>query len=208
MRTIFKGNVRFIVAVVVAVLAVQAIGLASDVFTDVDDANIFHDDIAWLAANGITLGCNPPANDEFCPKGYVTREQMAAMLHRFAESVGVTGPTGPKGPKGDPGTPGVDGADGADGANGASGWFTNYVTSATHEYGRVVDVDCAFARSRVVGGGVLLLPHDGDANTHPQDIVIAESGPIDEDTWRATVMPSGANDHEWTVRAYAICLAV
>ncbi|VAV92897.1 hypothetical protein MNBD_ACTINO02-2304 [hydrothermal vent metagenome] len=31
---------------------------------------------------GITLGCNPPDNDRFCPDNVVTREQMAAFLQR------------------------------------------------------------------------------------------------------------------------------
>ncbi len=51
-------------------------------FTDVDSSNVFEADICWLAAAAITLGCNPPANDEFCPKDYVTRGQMAAFLVR------------------------------------------------------------------------------------------------------------------------------
>jgi hypothetical protein len=47
-----------------------------------DASGIFHDDIDRLAAAGITAGCNPPANDRFCPKEPVTREQMAAFLTR------------------------------------------------------------------------------------------------------------------------------
>jgi LmbE family N-acetylglucosaminyl deacetylase len=43
----------------------------------------FRDDIVWLADAGITAGCNPPANDEFCPNKNVTRGQMAAFLVRF-----------------------------------------------------------------------------------------------------------------------------
>ena len=39
-------------------------------------------DINALAAAGITRGCNPPANDRYCPDGKVTREQMAAFLNR------------------------------------------------------------------------------------------------------------------------------
>ncbi len=54
---------------------------ATSVFADVA-ASTFADDIARLAAAGITRGCNPPANDRFCPDGQVTRGQMAAFLHR------------------------------------------------------------------------------------------------------------------------------
>lgn len=50
-------------------------------FTD-DDASIFQADIQALAAAGITKGCNPPANDRFCPDSLVSRGQMAAFLTR------------------------------------------------------------------------------------------------------------------------------
>lgn len=39
--------------------------------------------IAMLAAIGVTEGCNPPANDRFCPDDPVTRGQMAAFLTRL-----------------------------------------------------------------------------------------------------------------------------
>lgn len=51
-------------------------------FEDVDDDNTFHDDIEWLAIEGVTRGCNPPTNTRFCPDGDVTRGQMAAFLDR------------------------------------------------------------------------------------------------------------------------------
>lgn len=57
--------------------------LAAGEFTDVPDSNVFHNDIAWLADLGITKGCNPPDNTLFCPHETVTREQMAAFMHRF-----------------------------------------------------------------------------------------------------------------------------
>ena len=50
-------------------------------FTDTA-GNTFEADIAWLGATGITKGCNPPANDRFCPTAPVTRGQMAAFLVR------------------------------------------------------------------------------------------------------------------------------
>jgi len=56
-------------------------GAGSDQFTD-DDGSIFETDIERLAAAGVTRGCNPPANDRFCPDRAVTRAQMAAFLHR------------------------------------------------------------------------------------------------------------------------------
>jgi len=51
-------------------------------FEDVSSDHVFAGDIAWLADSGITRGCNPPANDRFCPGATVTRGQMAAFLAR------------------------------------------------------------------------------------------------------------------------------
>ena len=56
-----------------------------DRFTD-DDVSIFEADIDRLAAAGLTKGCNPPANDRYCPNNRVTREQMAAFLHRSLDT--------------------------------------------------------------------------------------------------------------------------
>ena len=50
-------------------------------FTDTD-VSVFAGDIEALAASGITKGCNPPANDMFCPYDPVSREQMAAFVYR------------------------------------------------------------------------------------------------------------------------------
>ncbi len=53
----------------------------SDAFLDIA-GSVFKADIEWLADRQITTGCNPPANDLFCPYDDVTRGQMAAFLHR------------------------------------------------------------------------------------------------------------------------------
>lgn len=47
-----------------------------------DDGSVFETDIEWLAATGITRGCNPPTNDRFCPDDPITRGQMATFLYR------------------------------------------------------------------------------------------------------------------------------
>ena len=47
-----------------------------------DESSPFEADIEWLAAEGITTGCNPPDNDHFCPDEPVTRAQMASFLDR------------------------------------------------------------------------------------------------------------------------------
>ncbi|MGB9357444.1 MAG: S8 family serine peptidase [Acidimicrobiia bacterium] len=54
---------------------------STDYFTD-DDGSLFENDINSLAAAGITTGCNPPANDRYCPVEPVRRDEMAAFLHR------------------------------------------------------------------------------------------------------------------------------
>jgi LmbE family N-acetylglucosaminyl deacetylase len=68
-----------------AAFLVRFLGLTDigggDLFLD-DDGLVFESDIDKLAVGGITLGCNPPANDRFCPNDYVTRGQMAAFLVR------------------------------------------------------------------------------------------------------------------------------
>ena len=49
-------------------------------FSDTIDS-IFHEDIVWLAEEGVTSGCNADQT-LFCPGEHVTRAQMAAFLHR------------------------------------------------------------------------------------------------------------------------------
>jgi hypothetical protein len=64
---------------------VRALGLTAgagdDLFTD-DDGSVHETDIDRLATAGITLGCNPPDNDRFCPDGVVTREEAASFFAR------------------------------------------------------------------------------------------------------------------------------
>jgi len=65
----------------------RALGLRDsprDYFDD-DNSSTFQSDINALAYAGITSGCNPPANDAFCPKDNVTRGQMAAFIVRAQE---------------------------------------------------------------------------------------------------------------------------
>jgi hypothetical protein len=73
------------------VVSVPASVIAAHQFNDVPNSNPFHSSISWLAENGITIGCNPPSNSNFCPKDNVTREQMAAFLHRQAQTSGNVG---------------------------------------------------------------------------------------------------------------------
>ncbi len=50
-------------------------------FSD-DDGSIHEPAIEGIAYVGVTKGCNPPANNHFCPSSPVTRGQMAAFLTR------------------------------------------------------------------------------------------------------------------------------
>ncbi len=52
-----------------------------DWFTD-DDDSMFEGNIDRLKVAGVTVGCNPPTNDRFCPVDRVQRDQMASFLAR------------------------------------------------------------------------------------------------------------------------------
>ena len=138
MRVMGRNQMHTLAFAAMAIfLLLPVVAFAVTDFIDVDDSNVFKADIEWMAANGITKGCNPPANDRYCPSVTVTREQMAAFMHRLAlsqavdagtvqgftavELQGQTGPAGPTGPQGPPGDDGVDGADGTPGPAGPAG---------------------------------------------------------------------------------------
>lgn len=90
----------FLAVMLVLIGTAADTAVASHQFVDVPDSDTFHDDTSWLADQGITRGCNPPANTRFCPDDPVTRGQMAAFLNRalnleasnttFADTVGHT----------------------------------------------------------------------------------------------------------------------
>jgi hypothetical protein len=52
-----------------------------DHFID-DQDSAFEDSINKLATHDVTLGCNPPVNDEFCPDRTLTRAEMASFFVR------------------------------------------------------------------------------------------------------------------------------
>ena len=59
-----------------------------DWFVD-DDDSVFEADIDRIATASITLGCNPPANDRYCPNSKLTRAQMSSFLARALRDLGV-----------------------------------------------------------------------------------------------------------------------
>jgi len=83
-----------------AAMLVRAFGYppgGHDWFTD-DTGHTFENDINSLAAAGITKGCNPPDNDEFCPDETISRAEMATFLARALELEPMLPPTRPNEP--------------------------------------------------------------------------------------------------------------
>ena len=113
MLTIRIGRRTALMLILGVFLAIPLGAWASHSFTDVPNTNTFHSDIEWLKDAGVTKGCNPPANTEYCPDDAVTRGAMAAFMKRLAENQVVDaatvqglGPADLKGEKGDPGPQG------------------------------------------------------------------------------------------------------
>lgn len=78
-----------------AAFLVRAFGLTEDddrEFVDVPSGSTFAVDISKLATAGITIGCNPPTNNRFCPNDPVTRGQMAAFIVRAEKLTANTHP--------------------------------------------------------------------------------------------------------------------
>ena len=75
-----------VTVLVVGALLIPAAVYASHQFTDVPDSHTFHDAIAWMKDNSITVGCNPPANTQYCPEDNVTRGQLSGFMRRLADN--------------------------------------------------------------------------------------------------------------------------
>jgi hypothetical protein len=86
-----RRRVTTIVATLAVIIAVPVAVIAAHSFDDVPDSNQFHESIAWMQENGITIGCNPPANTLYCPEDNVSRQQMAAFMRRLAQTDGTAG---------------------------------------------------------------------------------------------------------------------
>lgn len=59
-------------------------------FSD-DDDSVHAANIDKIFAQGITVGCNPPLNDKFCPDRNITRGEMAAFIARALNLTAMTG---------------------------------------------------------------------------------------------------------------------
>src|SRR3970282_1315128 len=73
-------------AAIAVLLAAPTAVWAAHQFTRVPNSHTFHNAIDWMKTNNITVGCNPPANTQYCPDENVTRGQMAAFMKRLAEN--------------------------------------------------------------------------------------------------------------------------
>ena len=60
-----------LVGLVVGALLIPVAVFASHSFNDVPDDHTFHDAIAWMKDNGVTVGFNPPSNTNGCPEDNV-----------------------------------------------------------------------------------------------------------------------------------------
>jgi hypothetical protein len=72
------------IAVFALALPLQAAAAPCAGFTDVDDADPFCANVAWIKNRNITLGC---AVGLYCPNDAVTRLAMAALLNRLGDVV-------------------------------------------------------------------------------------------------------------------------
>jgi hypothetical protein len=81
-----RRHVPLVAAVLLTAAVAFPLGaIANHQFIDVPTSNTFHGDIDAIADAGVTTGC---AAGKYCPKDFVTREQMAAFLNRL----GALGP--------------------------------------------------------------------------------------------------------------------
>jgi hypothetical protein len=65
-------------------IAVDPAAVDPNRFSDTQDS-LYVTSAAWLAASGVTVGCNPPQNTKFCPDQYVTRGQLAVFFKRILD---------------------------------------------------------------------------------------------------------------------------
>ena len=194
-----SGRMLLIVAAFVLFLVPVAAIAGTSMFEDVSDDNIFVDDINWMKTSGITKGCNP-AGTEYCPEDKVSRQQMAAFMHRLATSRAVDAGTVEgmtaaelKGQTGDTGPAGADGVSGLEQVTGER-------INADVKVGDALIVVAHCPAGKEVTGGGGFASHDGVAARHSfpaADLSSWEMG------WTATeAMPT------ITVWAYAVCADV
>lgn len=82
------SSVKYLLVILATALVVApATAVAGQLyFDDVPPESTFFEEIQWMAANGVTQGCDDRL---YCPEETVTRQQMAAFMFRLAESGAV-----------------------------------------------------------------------------------------------------------------------
>lgn len=109
------------------------------------DGNPFEHDIDRIAADGITVGCNPPDNDRYCPEDPVRRSEMATFLMRALRLSPIVPPPAPE-PGADDCVIGSDQPDGSlnvvPGTSPAPGSGTVYDVRLEYEGGLGVSTSC------------------------------------------------------------------
>lgn len=187
---------------VTALIVAPLTAVASHVFDDVPNDNTFHNDITAIADAEVTKGCNPPANDEYCPNDNVTRGQMAAFMNRL----GALGPG--KTPVVNAATANeADHATTANDADRAAG--LDQVTYATNSElldspgqdtdGVSLTANCP-ADHLAVGGSYALPINNGRFNT-------TRSEPVDDgEAWQVTWYNTVASNFGGTFTVTAVCV--
>lgn len=77
-HTLNMGEQRLAIAGMIRVLELEEL-----MFKDVPADKYYAAAVEWMADNDISEGCNPPANDLFCPESPVKRGDLAVFLKRF-----------------------------------------------------------------------------------------------------------------------------
>ena len=208
MRVMGRNQMHTLAFAAMAIfLLLPVVAFAVTDFIDVDDSNVFKADIEWMAANGITKGCNPPANDRYCPSVTVTREQMAAFMHRLAlsqavdagtvqgftavELQGQTGPAGPTGPQGPPGDDSVDGV-------GVGSYYLVTGTPSSVSSESTVTESCSDSNDVAVSGGYT---YSVGSRGYAVD-----SWPSAANAWSVRYRKDGGPTGDLTV--YVVCAAI
>lgn len=74
-----RARWMLVFGVIIGMVLGGGVAFASHQFSDVPNSNPFHKEIDFIADRNITLGCG---GGQYCPKDFVTREEMAAFLER------------------------------------------------------------------------------------------------------------------------------
>lgn len=214
-----RTAVLAVTGVMAMVLATAAVAAVTN-FDDVPDDHLFATEIAWMDANDITRGCNPPDNTRFCPDRSVTRGEMSAFFYRFANNVSQEGPQGPEGPEGPQGPQGEQGEQGPQGEQGEQGPqgeqgepgnitadMVTVVTATSEENSTTLKsefVDCPEGTVLIGGGAHAEVVDEVDPGF---GVVLDSSHPVGNQWFgsaREHTAPGTTAD--WVLSVYAICL--